>query len=554
MSSARSHLLLLAALLAGQGCGETAGQGPWFQESAADAGLVFQHRTGHEPQRYLMPEIMGGGVALADVNGDGKLDVYFVQSAAQEPGTLRGGANRLYLNTSDAHGLRFEDAGPYSGAADAGYGMGVTAGDFDADGDIDLYVTNWGRNVLLANEGEGRFRDVTLEAGVGHTGWGTSAVFLDYDGDGLLDLYVTNYIDWTVEGEITCHDKLGLRDYCNPDNYKSPAFDVLYHNEGGGRFNDVSLASGVASAPGTGLGVACADFDGDGHLDIFVANDLMPDFLWRNLGDGTFVDIAPRAGCAVDEYGVSKAGMGVAIADVNDDGDPDLLVGNISGQSDSFFINRGGSFEDRTYIAGLGAVSRPFTRFGLGWVDFNCDGLLDLYQTNGRVNMQGHEWSGDPYAEPDVLMQGGPGLRFTEVPASDVLRQPRVASGRGAAFGDLDDDGGIDVVVVNRDGPAFLLHNVIAQRGSWVGFHLVDERGRGLTHATLSCTVGERRITRTSRTASSYCSANDPRILIGLGSVRLAERVEVRWPDGTRESFGGRGAGAYHELRRGAGS
>ncbi|MAF67699.1 MAG: RNA-binding protein [Planctomycetes bacterium] len=551
MRSAPIQTVHLAALLACASCGGAESGAVWFEERAVNAGLVFHHHSGHEPERFLMPEIMGGGAALADVDGDGRLDVYLVQSGSPEAGSVTGGANRLFLNRSNSRGLRLSDAGPHSGAEDSGFGMGVATGDFDGDGDIDLYVTNYGPNVLLANEGEGRFRDLTQRAGVGHAGWGTSAAFVDYDRDGLLDLFVTNYLDWTVEGELICHDKLGRRDYCTPDNYESPAFDALYHNDGNGRFTDVSRASGVASKPGTGLGVACADFDGDGWIDIFVANDLMPDVLWRNLGDGTFTDVAVRSGCAVDEYGTSKAGMGVAVADIDDDGDPDLLVGNLNGQSDSFFVNSGGRFSDRTHIAGLGAASRPFTRFGLGWIDFDCDGRLDLFQANGRVNMQGSAWSGDPYAEPDLLLRGSEGPRFVPLPDAGLARH-LIGSGRGAAFGDLDDDGGIDAVVVNRDGPVFLLHNV-AERGQWVGFRLVDERGRDLPHATLSCTVGGRRITRTSRTASSYCSANDPRIVVGLGKDDLAEQIEVLWPDGDREGFGGRGHGVYHELRRGAG-
>jgi hypothetical protein len=552
VSGTACRLANLGLLLACTGCDSGGAGTRWFAEVAFDAGLEFHHHSGHEPGRFWMPEIMGGGAALLDADGDGRLDVYLVQSGTPAAGSLAGGANRLFLNRSEGGGLSFEDAGPHSGAGDEGYGMGVATGDFDGDGDVDLYVTNYGPNVLLTNEGEGRFRDVTQRAGVGDAGWGTSAAFVDYDRDGLLDLFVTNYLDWTVEGELTCHDKLGRRDYCNPDNYRSPAFDVLYRNEGDGRFSDVSRESGIASKPGTGLGVACADFDGDGWIDVFVANDLMPDVLWRNQGDGRFVDVAVSAGCAVDEYGTSKAGMGVGVADVDDDGDPDLLVGNLNGQSDSFFLNADGRFADRTHIAGLGSVSRPFTRFGLGLVDFDGDGHLDLFEANGRVNMQGNDYSGDPYAEPDLLMRGGAGPRFTEVPGAGLDRAA-VGSGRGAAFGDLDDDGATDVVVVNRDGPAFLLHNVVAARGGWVGFRLLDEEGRFLPHATLSCTVGERRVTRTARTASSYCSANDPRVLVGLGGEGLAEDVEVLWPDGRRESFGGRGAGVYHELRRGGG-
>lgn len=558
MSASDAWRLALCAAVCSSGCDEGGARSglpesaPWFEEVSDAWGLRFRHDSGHEPGRYLMPESVAGGAAVFDADGDGRLDVYFVQSGSLVSGER--GANRLFLNRGAGVEPRFEDATGGSGTGHGGYGMGVACGDYDGDGDVDLYVTNLGPNVLLRNEGGGRFVDVTGEAGVGHAGWGTSAAFLDYDADGRLDLYVANYLEWSVEGEIPCKNELGQPDYCSPQNYSMPALDVLYHNEGNGLFRDVSVESGISSEPGTGLGVACFDFDEDGRLDVFVANDGMPNFLWRNLGDGKFENVAPRAGCAIDQSGISKAGMGVAIADVDVDGDMDLLVCNLNEQSDSLYLNDRGLFEDRTRRAGLGTISRPFTRFGIGWVDFDADGWLDLYQANGRVNMQSERWSEDPFAEPNLLFRGGPGPRFEEVLPRGGVSSPLVATSRAAAFGDLDDDGAVDVVVANRDGQAHVLRNVAPRPGAWIGFRLVDEHGSDALHARLSVEVAGRTIVREVRISGSYLASSDPRIVIGLAAAPGAQEILVRWPDGERERFGARPAGEYHELRRVSGS
>ncbi len=546
--SRRAAVLFLAPLVASCGTDEGSEEAPWFAEEARTRGLVFQHVSGARGEHWL-PEIMGGGCALFDLDGDGWLDAYLVQSGSLDPENPADGRNRLFAN---AGGGRFEDKTEGSGADDAGYGMGVACGDVDGDGAVDLYVTNVGANALLANRGGGRFEDVTAAAGVGDAGWGTSAAFFDLDLDGALDLYVCNYLSWTPESELDCTNAMGMPDYCSPQSYKAPAIDVLYRNAGGGRFENVTDESGVGSAPGTGLGVACADFDADGWLDVFVANDGMPDFLWRNGGGGTFEEAALSLGCAVDQNGFSKAGMGVAVADVDGDGDPDLLVGNLNEQSDSFFLNENGWFRDRTLAAGLGSASRPFTRFGLGWRDFDGDGALDLYQVNGRVMRQARRWSEDPFAEPNLLLRGVD-AGFEEVLPRGGTALPLVATSRGAAFGDVDGDGGVDVLVVNRDGPAHLLRNVAPDRGAWVAFRPVDERGRDVLNAVVSVTVDGRTLVRETRAASSYLASSDPRVHFGLGDAAEARDVRVRWPDGTTEAFGDRAAGGVHELKRGAG-
>jgi hypothetical protein len=332
----------------------------WFADATTALGIDFVHGSGRETNP-LFPEIMGGGAALVDLTGDGMADAYLIQSGSlRHPGS-EAARNRLYVNRGDG---TFEDRTDGSGADDRGYGIGVTAGDYDNDGRMDLYVTNYGGNTLLRNLGDGRFEDTTEHAGVGNDRWGTSAAFLDMDADGDLDLFVTNYVNWSIENEITCRNSLGEPDYCLPTNYGAPTRDTLYRNEGDGTFTDTSDDAGFADAFGYGLGVVCGDFDLDGRTDIFVANDTMFNQLWLNNGDGTFTDDALIMGCAVDENGITKAGMGVMAVDYDDDGDLDVLVVNLQRQSDSYYRNDGGLFTDRTAAIGLGAGSIGYTGWG----------------------------------------------------------------------------------------------------------------------------------------------------------------------------------------------
>jgi hypothetical protein len=507
---------------------------PWFEESAAARKLIFTHQSGHR-DRFLLPEIMGGGAALFDMDGDGDLDAYLVQSGDISNPANKGSGNRLFRNRGDGV---FDDVTAGSGAAAAGYGMGVAAGDYDNDGDDDLYVTNLGSNVLLQNDGRGRFRDVTASAGVAGSGWSTSAIFLDFDADGLLDLFVTRYIDWSPGSERDCYSLTGVQDYCAPRNYDAPTSDLLFHNRGNGTFADVSAQAGLREAVGNGLGVVASDFNADGRIDVFVANDGTPNHLWTNQGGGRFVDTALLAGVAIDQDGAAKAGMGVHVVDVDDDGDHDLLVVNLDTESDSFFRNEGHFFVDATAAAGLRMASRRFTRFGMALLDFDNDGYLDLYEANGRVGLQAERLSPDPYAEPNLLMRGVPGARFEEVLPQGGVASPLVATSRAAAFGDIDNDGGIDVLVVNRDGPAHLLRNVVASRGHWIALRVVDHRGRDAIGAELTLTVGNRRLRREVRAGYSYLASNDPRVHVGLGAETRVNSVIVRWPDGRRDTFG----------------
>ena len=524
---------------------------PWFEDVAAARGLTFVHRSGHQT-RHLLPEIMGGGAALLDVDGDRDLDILFVQSGAgmsAPAGTAAG--HRLYRNRGDG---TFDDVSEVSGiAAVSGYGMGVATGDYDNDGDVDVYLTNLGTNVLLQNDGQGRFIDVTRRAGVGGSGWSTSATFVDIDADGHLDLFVTRYLDWRLEVERECYSLTGVADFCSPKNYDAPTTDLLFRNNGNGTFTDTSRAAGLTAAVGNGLGVIADDVNGDGRIDLFVANDGTPNHLWMNLGNGKFAESALMAGVAIDQDGAPKAGMGVHAADVDADGDNDLIVMNLDTESDSFFRNEGKFFIDDTVKAGLRIVSRRFTRFGVAFMDFDNDGSLDLYEANGRVGLQAETFSADPYAEPNLVFRGTRAGRFEEVSPRGGTAQPLVATSRAAAFGDLDNDGGIDVVVANRDAAPHLLRNVAPARGRWLLLRVLERSGRDAIGATLSITAGGRTIRRDVRTGYSYLAANDPRVHVGLGDLRGVDGVSVRWIDGTRERFGPFDADRVVDIRRGSG-
>jgi hypothetical protein len=518
---------------------------PWFEDQAQQRGLDFEHQSGHSV-RYQLPEIVGGGAALADLDGDGDLDAYLVQSgelfAADAPG------NQLFFNVGDGH---FEEAADGGGAGDNGYGMGVTAGDYDNDGDIDLYVTNVGPNVLLRNDGNGAFEDVSSIAGVDDPGWATAAVFLDLDVDGDLDLFVVNYVDWSLETEQDClGETTGLVEYCAPNNYAAPAADLLYRNNGDGTFTDVSEKAGLSAAFGNGLGVVGADFNGDGLTDVFVANDALMNQLWLNRGDLRFEDEAAIWGCAVDGYGLAKAGMGVAAADYDNDGDTDLLVVNLAGQTDSFFRNAGSYFVDATVAVGLTTRTKRYTRFGVAMADFDNDARLDLYEANGAISRSPEATSDDDYAEPNVLLQGLADEGFRQVELSGGTTRPLVHTSRGVAIGDIDNDGGLDLLVVNRDGPAYLLMNQVGRRGAWVRFEVLNRDGHDAHGATVSADVGALRVQRDVQTAGSYLASNDPRVHFGMGTESWVRNVVVRWPGGALEKFGDFEAGQTVTLRQ----
>ena len=523
------------------------GQTAWLEDATDDSGVDFTYVRGLET-RYWFPEIMGGGAGWLDYDGDGDLDLYLVQggqigaSGADVPG------NRLYRNRGNG---TFEDVTESAGVGDRGYGMGCTCGDYDGDGDVDLYVTNVGPNVLYRNNGDGTFTDVTSDAGVGDPGWGASSAFMDYDADGDLDLFVVNYLIWSVDRDLECGTP---RDYCSPTAYDASAPDTLYRNEGNGTFVDVSESAGLRTAFGNGLGVACGDFNLDGHVDVYVANDKTANQLWINTGDGRFRDEALIAGCAANMHGAAEAGMGVAAVDVENDGDLDLFMTHLRDESNTMYLNQGGVFEDATPMTGLSASSIPFTGFGMGFADFDHDGWLDLYVANGRVGSYKPLWSPtDPYGEPNQLFRGLAAGRFEEVmPRGGVVDEP-IGAGRAAAFGDYDNDGDIDVLVVNSGSKARLFRNTAGGRGNWIMFRLIDERRRDSHGAIVRIEADGTVQQRLVDPAYSYCAGNDPRAHFGLGDASAVDEVTVRWPSGRLESFGPLPAGSVHELREGAG-
>ncbi len=524
---------------------------PWFEDVAAASGLDFRH-VRHLEQRFWFPEIMGSGLGWIDYDGDGRMDLFLVQSGDLAPGERSVPSDRLFHNEG---GGRFSDVTEKAGMIETRYGMGCSVGDYDGDGDADLYVTNVGRNTLWRNQGDGTFGDATEAAGVGHLAWSTSSGFFDYDNDGDLDLFVVNYIRWSSDTEIDCKSTYGERDYCAPNNYNRPSQCVLYRNEGGGRFSDVSEAAGLLSVFGNGLGLALADFDGDGWLDAYVSNDGMPNQLWINQKNGKFLDRAVPAGAAVNRNGASEASMGTVPADLNDDGWLDLFITNLRGETNTVYLNKGGMFTDRTPQTGLAMASMGFTGFGDGFADFDLDGQLDLYVVNGRVGYWRPTLSdSDPYAEPKQLMRGLGGAKFEEVRPQGGATQSLMGNGRGAAFGDYDDDGDVDVAVIDNHGPARLLKNVAVRRGGWVEMRIVDERGADVPGARVECSVGGKTRHGLVAPCSSYCSSNDPRVHLGLGAATKVDGARVVWPGGVREEFGALEAGKLHRLQRGKGA
>jgi len=522
---------------------------PWFQDIAAASGIAFRHRTDARGD-YLFPEIIAGGVGLLDYDRDGLLDVFFVQAGSlYEPGLAPG--HRLYRNLGNGRFLDVTEQARVAGRP-GDYGMGCAAADYDNDGDVDLYITSFGANALYRNNGDGTFDDVTAASGVPGSAWGLSAAFLDFDADGLLDLAVANYVRWSRQRELPCHSG-GQRDYCLPNNYSAPLPDTLYRNLGDGRFADVSEAAGLRAAFGNGMGLIAADVNSDGRLDLFVANDSMPNQLWINQG-GRFLNQARDLGCAVNRQGVVEANMGIALADLDDNGTPDLFVSHLRDETNTLFVNEGGVFTDLTARAGLGLPSLPTTGFGTGFADFDNDGILDCYVANGAVLKAPKPADpADPYAEPCQLFRGREGLRFEEILPRGGTKPVQVRTSRGAAFGDLDNDGGIDIVVVNKDAAPFVLRNVVASRGHWVMFRVLNRHGSDAIGAELRIESGGKTRIRYANPAYSYCATNDPRVHCGLAAATRVDRVTVRWPTGQRESFGPFNADSIYELLEGKG-
>lgn len=523
---------------------------PWFERIAASSGLDFRHSSG-KSGRYYLPEMETGGVGLIDYDRDGLYDVLCIDGGSLGPGNPTGPQHRLYRNLG---GWKFADVTAAAGLViREGYGMGCTIGDYDGDGWPDIYVTQLGSNHLFRNNGNGTFTDVTARAGVAVHSMSTSAAFVDYDGDGHLDLMVVNYVGWSPAAERECYSSGGRRDYCSPVNYHAPQPTVLFHNRGDGTFEDVTAAAGLSKLYGNGLGIATGDFDHDGRIDFYIANDALPNQLWLNQGNGRFLEDAPLRGCALNALGVPRAGMGVVAVDLFQHGWLDLFVTHLAGEGNGLFLNQRGIFQDSITPDGPTSGSHPYTGFGVEFADFDNDGELDLYVANGRVRLAADQPDPtDPYAEGSTLRRGLGGGRFAEVPRAG-LETAEPATSRGLAVGDLDNDGCLDVVVIQRDGPVRLLRNRIGSGRHWIQLQLSDAQGREVRNAVIRLDVAGKTMWRQAQPNQGYGSSHDPRVHFGLGSVTVADHVWIRWPGGRSEDFGPLRADQRHELRAGNG-
>ncbi len=573
---------------------EPGDSGAIFADVAVESGLDFTHWNGMSGEFYYA-EMMGSGAALFDADNDGDLDVYLVQGNAL--GTTGGEAtfpppgplplkDRLFRNdlSVDAGGgrrLRFTDVTEASGLESTGYGMGVTAADFDNDGWIDLYVTNLEGSKLFRNRGadaggQVTFEDVTVASGAGVGRWSVPAVAFDYDRDGWLDLFVGNYVEYSLASNKRCTDELGLPNYCGPLAF-APLPDVLLRNLGAGAgapskgdkpsfvtFTDVTREAGIHREFGGCLGAVAADFNGDRWLDLYVANDGMPNQLWIGGPDGSFENQALLAGAAVSGQGHPEASMGVAAADFDGDGDEDLFVAHLRHETNTVYVNDGrGHFEDRSAASGLGSPSLAMTTFGAGWLDFDNDGRLDQLTVSGAVKViKRLSLAGDPFPlhQHNQLFRGDGNGAFEDVTARAGAAFGLSEVSRGAAYGDVDNDGDSDVLISNNSGPARLLLNRVGQDRSWLGLRLVDETGRDALGARAGVvrhgtSAGSGTIWRRVGANASYGSSSDPRLLFGLGGDEAIEEVVVEWPDGRSEQWPAEAVrpGAYVTLAQGTG-
>lgn len=517
-----------------------------FTDITQTARVDFKHENSATSNKYLL-ETMGAGVALLDYDNDGRLDMFFTNGAKIDDPAPEGKRpdksdrkfwNRLYRQNADGTFADVTEKAGLTGMPQNHYGMGVAVGDYDNDGFEDLYLTGYGGNTLYRNNGDGTFTDVTDKAGVAAGGWSASAGFFDYDNDGKLDLFVTRYVDWTFQNNRYCGEKKpGYRAYCHPDNFDGVT-NVLYRNNGDGTFTDVSSKAGIADPRGKGLGVAFADYDQDGFVDVYVANDSVQSFLYRNNGNGTFSEVGLLAGVGFNEDGKTFAGMGVDFADYDNDGHPDIVVTNLSNERYRLFRHNGdGSFRDVTNMSGVGGATLLFSGWGTRFFDYDNDGWKDLFVAQGHVMDTIEKTAPNlTYLQPPLLLRNESG-RFERVSPGEVFRTDW--AGRGAAFGDIDNDGDIDVVVANVGQKALVLRNDGGNRRNWLRIRTV---GKTSNRDGIGCRV---KVVSTSgliqyftiNTAASYLSASDKRLLVGLGDEPTAKLVEIRWPSGVVQKF-----------------
>jgi enediyne biosynthesis protein E4 len=513
-----------------------------FVDITARSGIDFRYQSSHTSRKYLL-ETMGSGVALFDFDNDGRLDIFLVNGAHLDDPTPRGSVpqksgpafwNRLYHQKSDG---TFEDVTEKAGLQGAGYGFGVAVGDYDNDGYEDLYVTAYGSNKLYHNNGNGTFSDVTQSAGVSAGGWSSSAAWVDLDGDGFLDLVVLRYLEWDFE-DLWCglHQE-GHRSYCHPDLFK-PVAPIVYHNNHDGTFSEITEKIGM-SKPGKGLGLSIADYDRDGRIDLFVANDSVPEFLYHSIGNGTFEEVADRAGTAVDADGHVYAGMGVDFTDYNNDGWADLMVTDLGNQGYALYKNNGdGSFSYASTDVGIRQLSLLHSGWGMRFFDFDNDGWKDLFVAQGHVNDLIEQTHPDLHYREPMLLARNTGHGFVDISrgSGPIFGQPFVA--RGMALGDIDNDGRLDVLVSTNEGPVFLLHNETTTGNHWLLLKLVGRKSnRDAIGAEVKVITADRQQMATVTTTGSYLSSSDKRVHFGLGKENIVDQIEIRWPSGIRQTL-----------------
>ncbi|HVT97094.1 MAG TPA: CRTAC1 family protein [Acidobacteriaceae bacterium] len=510
-----------------------------FEDVTAPLGVHFIHQAPHSSRKYLL-ETMGSGVALFDYDNDGRLDLYLVNGAPFDDFVPKGTIpektdpkywNRLYHQRADG---TFEDVTEKAGVAGVGYGMGVAAGDYNNDGNEDLFVTSLGENHLYRNNGNGTFTDVTAVAGVGGSGWSTSAAWVDLDGDGYLDLIVLRYIRWDWD-DVWCGPK-DNRGYCHPDAFP-PISMLVYHNNGNGTFTEQAHKSGL-DVPGKALGISIADYDRDGHPDIFVANDSMQEFLFHNTGAGKFDQVGLESGIAVDGDGRTFAGMGTDFADYDNDGWPDIFVDDLANQKYALFHNdRDSTFSYDSFVTGIGGLTLLHSGWGARFMDYDNDGWKDLLIAQAHdLDTIEKDFPQLHFREPPLLLRNVDGRKFVDVgPVSNIVFRERWV-GRGLATGDIDNDGRIDAVITENGGPVHILMNRTKSTNHWIGFKLVGHRsnrdGIGAV-IRIDTATGSQWVTVT--TSSSYMSASDERAHFGLGRESTVQKVEIRWPSGIRQ-------------------
>jgi hypothetical protein len=533
-----------------------------LEDVAAKSGLGFTHFAG-DSGNFRLPEIIAGGAGLLDFDGDGDLDVLLTQAVfdermghtASRAGKAVVEGSRLYRNDLIPEGeFRFTDVTIDANLKTQGYAMGVAVGDIDNDGFSDVYVSNYGRDQLFHNRADGTFEDITIQSGIEAIRWSTSASFFDYDLDGDLDLFVSHYLNSTISNHKPCPGPLGQLEYCAPSAYE-PVPDRLYRNDGELRFTEVTEAAGLGAATGPGLGVVAGDFNDDGWPDLYVANDGDANQLWMNQGDGTFEDQALLAGTAYNDAGDAEAGMGITAGDVDRDGDEDLLVTHLAGETNTLYLNIGdGFFRDATREFGIAFSSLRLTGFGVALVDLDRDGWLDLYVANGAIKAQPGIDDGFPYAQPDLVLRNEEG-RYRDI-TDDVgpaLRSERV--GRSVATGDIDNDGNVDLLVTNINERPQLLLNRTQTPGSWLRIKLI---GKSSNRDAIGARVGVRFEDGSAywtqvRRDGSFMAANDPRVHVGVAPGQSIELIEVRWPAGASETWDAPRLNAELVLEEGSG-